>query len=142
VVYALNEPIQLREAGHETNVFYLDAYTKLVSNGIITNDTTIAEEPELVSGVVRAFVRGLDATIADPDAAFATARRAIPEMDDETAILQQAVLDESIAYWRSERPGRSDPEAWVESVALLRELGMLNAEVDPDDVYTNAFMPE
>lgn len=141
VCYAQNEPVQLREAGYDINVFYLDEYTQLVSNGIITNDETIRDRPDLVEGVVRGFLRALEATIEDPDAAYAIARRAIPEMDDEAAALQRAVLEESIALWRAEQPGRSDPEAWRASVEILGELGLLAADVDPESVYTNAFVP-
>ena len=45
ICYAINEPVQLRAAGEQINVFYLDQYTRLVSNGLITNDDTIAERP-------------------------------------------------------------------------------------------------
>ena len=141
ICYAQNEPVQLRSAGHDIHVFYLDEYTPLVSNGIITNDTTVDEEPALVAAVVRAFLHGLEDAVADPDAAFAIARQAIPEMDEDTARLQRAVLDESIAFWRSERAGSTDPQAWVDSVALLQEMGLLAAEVDPESLYSNAFVP-
>lgn len=142
VCYAQNEPVQLRAAGEEITVFYLDAYTQLISNGIITNEETIRQDPEMVRGMVRAFLRGLQATIDDPDEAFAAAQRAIPEMDEETARLQRAVLDESIAFWQASRPGRTDPAAWQASVELLTRLGLLTAEVDPQSVYTNDFVPD
>ena len=71
-------------------------YTRLVSNGLISNDKTIKENPKLVQGVVTAFLRGLEDTIEDPDAAFAITRKAIPEMDEPTAKLQRAVLQECV----------------------------------------------
>jgi NitT/TauT family transport system substrate-binding protein len=140
VCYALNEPIQLEELGHKINVFYLDRYIQLVSNGIITNDETIKEEPKLVQAVVRAFQRGLRDTIDDPDAAFEIARAAIPEMDESTARLQRAVLEESLAFWRADELGVSRPEAWADSVSLMREIGLLSSEVNPQELYTNDFV--
>lgn len=140
ICYALNEPIQLSRSGYEVSVLNLDRYTRLVSNGIITNDETIKKEPKLVRGVVRAFLRGLQDTLDDPEAAFDIARKTIPEMDDETAQLQRAVLEESIAFWRVERPGASEPEAWEESVALLSKIGLLSSEVKPTSLYTNQFV--
>ena len=113
---------------------------RIVSAGIVTNDATIENDPELVEGVTRAFLRGLEAAIADPDAAFEISRRAIPEMDDAAAEVQRAVLDESIAIWRSDQPGRNDPEAWDESVALMRRIGLISVEVDPESLYSNAFV--
>jgi len=140
VCYALNEPIQLVESGHEINVFYLDRYTQLVSNGIITNDVTIGKQPQLVWDVVRAFRRGLQDTIDDPDAAFDITRKAIPEMDEATARLQRAVLEESLGFWRAEELGVSQPEAWEHSVSLMGEIGLLSSDVDPEDLYTNEFV--
>ena len=140
ICYALNEPIQLRQQGYKLNVFYLDQYTRLVSNGLITNDETIAKHPKLVRGIVRAFLRGLRDTIEDPEAAFQIARKAIPEMDEATAKLQRAVLEESIRYWQGDPLGASDPQAWEESVSLLKKLGLISKKVEPSSLYTNEFI--
>jgi NitT/TauT family transport system substrate-binding protein len=140
ICYALNEPIQLRTAGYEINTFYLDEYTALVSNGLITNDQTIEAQPELVEKVARAFLRGLRDTLDDTDAAFDIARAVIPEMDEETALLQRAVLQESLSYWNREPLGANDPAAWEESVSFLRELELIGAGVNAEDLYTNRFV--
>ncbi|NLV73386.1 MAG: ABC transporter substrate-binding protein [Chloroflexi bacterium] len=142
ICYAMNEPVQLEAQGEAIDVLYLDQYTALVSNGIITSDKLIADDPELVARVVRAFTRGLADTIADPQAAMLATRRAIPEMDDEAAILQMAVLQECINFWQGTPLGSSDPQAWQESVTLLQDLGMLSAPLDPEQLYTNQFVPQ
>ncbi|MFP3896560.1 MAG: ABC transporter substrate-binding protein [Anaerolineales bacterium] len=140
ICYAMNEPVQLQADGHDINVFYLDEYTNLVSNGFITNEETIENNPELIRGVARAFLRGLEDTVDDPDAAFEIAREAIPEMEDETAELQRAVLEECLDFWRAETPGRNRPEAWEESVAALMRFGLLTEEMEPEFLYTNEFI--
>jgi NitT/TauT family transport system substrate-binding protein len=140
VCYAMNEPVQLKAAGYNVNVFYLDQYTGLVSNGIITNDETIKKQPKLVQGVTRAFLRGLRDTLDDPDAAFAITRKAIPEMDDAAAPLQRAVLQECLTFWDGDPLGASDPAHWQESVAFMRDLGILSVALKPEDAYTNQFI--
>ncbi|MGM0401927.1 MAG: ABC transporter substrate-binding protein [Chloroflexota bacterium] len=140
VCYAMNEPVQLEADGHEINVFYLDEYTNLVSNGLITNAETIGEYPDLVRGVARAFLRGLEDTLDDPDAAFEITREAIPEMEDETAELQREVLGACLDFWRAESPGKSSPEAWEESVDALTTFGLLTEEIEPEFLYTNEFI--
>jgi NitT/TauT family transport system substrate-binding protein len=140
VCYAMNEPVQLKELGYDTRVFYLDQYTKLISNGIITNDETIQKNPELVQKVVRAFGKGLRDTIADPDGSFAITRKAISEMDEPTAKLQRAVLQEGIAFWQADKLGMSDPAAWEESVAFVKELRLVTVDVAPESLYTNQFV--
>ena len=140
VCYALNEPVQLRAAGYDVQVFYLDEYANLPSNGLITNERTIEEQPELVQAMARAFLRGLADTITDPDAAFAITERVVPEVGGDNETLQRAVLVESVRFWQGEPLGQSDPASWRSVVDLLRELNLLAAEVDPESLYTNRFV--
>ncbi len=67
VVYINNEPIQLRAAGLDVNVIPVSDYLSLVANGIITNEKTIQENPQLVRSFVRALLRGLKDALDDPD---------------------------------------------------------------------------
>ncbi len=142
VSYAMNEPVQLVQAGYETNVFYLDEYTGLVSNGLISSEATIDSDPDLVRKVIAAFVKGIETTLADPDEAFAITRKHIPEMDDTTAELQRAVLDACLPFWEAENIGYNDPAAWQESVQLLQDLGLISGDVAATEMYTNEFLPQ
>ena len=63
VVYVNNEPVQLTQRGEAIDVINVADYANLVANGVLTNEQTIAEEPELVEGFVRAFLRGLQDTL-------------------------------------------------------------------------------
>ena len=141
ICYAMNELVQLRTMGYAVNSLHLDVYTDLPSNGIITNDQTITDDPELVRAVLRAFLRGLEDTLNDPDAAFALTRAAIPEMDDEAAVTQRAVLEECLLYWQGEPLGHNEPEAWERGVEAMRELGHISGELDPASLYTNELLP-
>jgi NitT/TauT family transport system substrate-binding protein len=142
VCYALNEPVQLRAAGVDITVFYLDQFANLPSNGLITNERTIQERPELVQGMVRAFLHGLKDTIADPEAAFAAAKKAVPEISGENEALQRAVLQECVTFWRGEPLGQSEPAAWQAEVTLLRDLKLITTDLDPETLYTNRFVVE
>ena len=141
VVYAMNEPVQLREQGHDVSLIEVAEYADLVSNGLITNDETIAQEPELVRGMVRALLRGLQDTLDDPDAAFAICREYVDGIDDDSAALQRAVLEASLPYWRAEVPGTSTPDAWAASVAVMRRFGYIDTDLDPEMLYNNEFLP-
>jgi len=140
ICYAMNEPVQLRESGYDINTFYLDRYTQLVSNGIITNDETIKKDPELVRAVVRAFLKGLQYTLANPDEAFDISRKAIPEMDDATAELQRAVLAECISFWQADNLGESRAEEWQTSVDFMREMGLISEPVEVESLYSNDYL--
>jgi len=140
VIYAMNEPVQLRQEGYQVSVIEVADYIDFVSNGLITNEQTIAQQPELVRGVVRAALRGLQDTLADPDAAFAICRRYVPEIDDRSAPLQRAVLEEALTFWRADPLGHSKPEAWEASLVFMRQIGMIQTDVQAGELYTNDFI--
>jgi NitT/TauT family transport system substrate-binding protein len=140
VVYAMNAPVRLRQEGREVSVIPVADHIDFVSNGLITNEQTIAKEPELVRGIVRAALRGLHDTLDDPDAAFDICRRYVPEIDDDSAPLQRAVLEESLNFWRAEDLGRSNPAAWETSQAFMRQSGQIETEVDVSTMFTNDFV--
>ena len=52
VGYANNEPVQLESRNERISVLRVSDYIDMVANGIITNESTIENEPELVSGFV------------------------------------------------------------------------------------------
>jgi NitT/TauT family transport system substrate-binding protein len=142
VCYIMNEPVQLEQSGQEVNVIAVSDYVNLVSNGLITNEQTIAEEPDLVQSLVRAFLRGLRYTIDHPDEAFEICLKHVPEAGGENAPQQMAVLQESIKLWRADDLGHSDPAAWEASQRFMSELGFVDTETDVEQMFTNQFIIE
>jgi len=142
VVYAANEPVQLRQAGYEPHIIYVADYMDLVSNGIITNEKTIAEGPELVAGLVRAVLRGLRYTIDHPEEAFEICLENVPEAGGENRGTQMAVLKESIKFWEGDQLGYSDPSAWEASQEFMLQVGLTDVETDVDQMFTNQFIVE
>jgi NitT/TauT family transport system substrate-binding protein len=142
VVYIANEPVQLRQAGRQVNVIEVSDYINMVANGIITNETVLRENPDLVRRMVRACLRGLEYTLAHPEEAFTIARQAVPEITDEDAPTQRAVLEASIKLWQSDQPGLSDPQAWSDSVEFMQATGLVKPPVDVNALYTNQFVEE
>ena len=66
-VYAANEPVQLKAQGYEVNEIRVGDYVQLASNGLVTNEETIASDPELVRAMVKVLLRGIADTIQNPD---------------------------------------------------------------------------
>jgi NitT/TauT family transport system substrate-binding protein len=79
ICYAMNEPVQMEVSGQSLNSIDVADYVNLVSNGLITNQKTIDQNPKLVQGMVRAALRGLAYTIDHPDEAFSIAMKYVPE---------------------------------------------------------------
>jgi NitT/TauT family transport system substrate-binding protein len=141
VVYANNEPIVLAAQGFPVDVLRVADYVTLASNGIITNETTLRDDPELVRRMLRATLRGLRDTLEDPDAAFEISRSYVEGLSGEAESIQRQVLAESIRFWKAERLGYSQPGAWENMERVMLEAGLLAAPQDLDRAYTNDFVP-
>jgi len=140
VVYANNEPVQLNQRGYETNLIPVADYAPIVSNGVIASEEVLEHDPELVRAFARAFLRGLEDTVNDPDEAFEICKDYVEGLE-ENAEVQRAVLEASLDYWRGQPLGRSEPEAWENTVEVMEGADLLDGEVDPSEAFTNQFLP-
>lgn len=137
VVYANNEPHQLVAMGEEINVLYVADYANLVANGIVTNEQTIAANPELVERFVRAMLRGLADTLAQPEEAYEISKKFVDGLDDSRI----GVLAASLDLWQAPTLGLTDSADWQETEQLLLRIGLLdNALDDLHATYTNRFV--
>lgn len=144
VCYAMNEPVQLEVGGEAVNVIYVADYINLVSNGLITNDKTAADRPELVEAMVRAALRGLTFTLENPDEAFDISREYVPGLagDAATEEVNRAILAKSLEFWRAENGelGRSLAEDWQASRDVMEGMGLLSSGSDVEEMYSNEFV--
>jgi NitT/TauT family transport system substrate-binding protein len=141
VGYASNEPIQLAQVHEAVNVIYVSDYVDLVANGLVTNEKTLAENPDLVAGMVDAISRGLSDAIASPDEAFGISENYVEGLEGEVAVTQRIVLDESIKLWSAERLGESELSSWETTQQVLLDMGFLTEPQDLEAAFTNEFLP-
>jgi NitT/TauT family transport system substrate-binding protein len=137
VVFANNEPIQLENMGVPINTLLVADYIDLVHNGIVTNEETIANNPELVEGFVRAFLRGLAYTLDNPDEAYEISKQYVEGLDDS----RRDVLLASLDFWRADTLGLTEEASWQRTQDLLIEMGLLDKPVtDLPAAFTNEFV--
>ncbi|MBZ0277118.1 MAG: ABC transporter substrate-binding protein, partial [Anaerolineae bacterium] len=70
VVYTNNEPLQMEARCTPVRVFPVSDAADMVSNGLVTNETVIQNDPALVTSVVGAFDAGLRDAINNPAEAY------------------------------------------------------------------------
>lgn len=70
VVYLNNEPTQIETRCTPVRVFPVTAAADMVSNGLVTNEMAIADNPALVTAMVTAFDAGLQDVIRNPAQAY------------------------------------------------------------------------
>lgn len=140
-VYAANEPVQLRAQGYEINELLVADYVQLASNGLITNEKTIAENPDLVRRMVSALLKGLADTIANPNEAYEISKKYVENLAQADEAVQKEVLARSIEMWKAEQIGFSDLQAWKNMQETLLKMGLLTAPLDLSKAFTNEFLP-
>lgn len=140
--YVVNGPVQLELAGQDVNVIPVSDYIDLPSNGLITNEQTIAANPELVQKMVNAVLAAIRYTLDNPDEAFDISLRAVPEAGGDNEAANRAIFDASLALWRvsDAELGRSNPQAWSEAAAFMREMGLIDVDVPAGEIFTNQFV--
>lgn len=144
-IYIANEPLSIQRDCGAVNIIKVSDYATLVSNGLITNEETIRDKPELVRGMVRAIQRGLADTLADPDAAFAiSVPKYVPDLPEDAFATERQVLENSLALWQSDQPlGQTNPAAWEATQAILIEAKLLDKPLDDlTACYDMSFLPE
>lgn len=139
VVYANNEPIRLTAQGEKFNVMPVGDYVSLAANGLLSNEDTIAKEPELVRGFVRALAHGINDTMAHPDEAYTISKKFVPELTADT--VEKQVLAATIKMWRTDRVGYADLQAWENMQTTLLDAGLLAEKQDLSKAVTNDFIP-
>ena len=140
VVYIANEPIQLRSKGFAVDVIPVADYAHLAANGLITNEKTIRENPDLVRRFVKATLRGIETARLNPDETYEICKKYVEALAQADEAVQKEVLVTSIAFWNTDPPGASDPQAWENMQEVLLEMGLLRAPLDLSKAYTNEFI--
>jgi NitT/TauT family transport system substrate-binding protein len=97
----------------------------------------IQKEPAMVSGMVKATVRALEYTFANPDEAEAVARAEFPTLppDEIKAVLKRALDDK---LW--ERTGAMPKEGWARLHEIVRKGGLLERDVAYEEIFEPRFL--
>lgn len=140
VGYLANEPIQLRASGYDIDVIAVADYVDLVSNGLITNQVTIENDPELVRGMVSATMKAIQYTVENPDEAYQISKKYVEGLEDADRQVQMDVLTTSISLYQTDPYGYSDQDAWENMQRVLLQMGLMKEEIDLNETYSNEFI--
>jgi NitT/TauT family transport system substrate-binding protein len=140
VVYAANEPIQLRAQGYAVDVILVSDYAQLASNGIITNEATINKNPDLIRRMVQATSRGIADAAAHPDEAYEICKKYVDTLAQADSTVQKEKLTTSISFWQLDPLGYSVPAAWENMQKVLLDMKLINQPLDLSKAYTNEFV--
>ena len=143
VDYAASGPVTLALENVPTTQIKIDQYLHIPANGLVTNDTTIADDPELIAKMVRATAKSIAFTLANPDEAFASALRFVPEAGGDNEAANRAIFDASLAFWTpvaETPPGTTRLEDWQTAADFMARIGLVDTVVPADSLFTNEFV--
>ena len=114
-----------------------DWYTPL----LLTSESMLQDDPELVRDFLAATARGYQVAVDDPQRAADLLLDAVPELD-------RGLVEASTAYHASRfiEPGRGwghqEAQVWSDFGAFLVDAGLLDQPVDIDAAFTDDFLPD
>jgi NitT/TauT family transport system substrate-binding protein len=140
VVYSNNEPIQLESRGYPVNTIYVSDFLPMVGNGLLTNESTISQNPALVRSMVAAILQGIQYTMDHPDEAYTISMKYIQNLQANDPI-QKSILKASIELWKADHLGFLQSSAWANMENILKTTGLIKTDLDVSQAYTNQFLP-
>lgn len=123
---------------------YGDYGMDLYSNAIIASRKLVQENPQAVTGFLRALNRGLVDTLKDPDAAVAAVAKREPLINVK---VERERLDATVRgemnhpEIRTIGLGAVDPARLARSIDILVEAYALPRSPKPEEVFTPAYLP-
>ena len=141
VIYTPNEPVQLAAKGFAVDTLGTADYLPLVGNGLITNETAAREQPDLARKMARAVLRGMQAALADPAAAYVTSQAYVAGLAQADESVQRAVLAASMELWKAPRLGYSEAASWQNMQEILLKMGLLKAPLNLAQAFSNVYLP-
>lgn len=143
VDYAVNGPVVLAQAGITTTQIKLDDYLQMPANGLVTNEKSVQEKPELVAKMVRASRKAVQYTLDHPDEAFAIALKFVPEAGGDNEATNRAVFDAVLAYWTptaGATMGATELADWQTAAEFMQRIGLVDTLVPAEELFTNEFV--
>jgi len=134
--------IEIRGNKSVRSFWYADVGVTAMSNGIIVHQDMLSE-PDVVRAVVRASLKGFLYGRAHPDEMAQFVKKA-QEASDVAITLREAQLSWStwVTPTTANKPlGWMAAEDWSATVAALKSYGGVTTPLEPNELYTNEFVP-
>ncbi|MBY5973757.1 ABC transporter substrate-binding protein [Pseudooceanicola marinus] len=125
-------------------ILMADHGLNLYGNAILANEDFAAENPEAVTGLLRAVIKGFAAAIEDPAAgAAAVAKRdGTLDVEVEQERLQMAIDGNILTpYVQENGMGGVDEERLASSIEQLKVSMGISDAIAPEDVFDSSYLP-
>lgn len=127
-----------------TYLRYSDVGLNFYSNGLIASESTIADDPELVTEMVAATSEAFAAAAEDPDAAVASMEGKDPQMPEADVLTEQWKQTIELLHTdatEGQAPGVNSPDDWAATLDVLSGSGLVEKGTAAEDYFDDSFAP-
>ena len=142
---------ELENRGMEFTEFRPSYFDSLFGNAVVTREEVIRDNPKMVVGMCRGIAKAVHFGLHNPDAAVRTHWKLYPQSKpqgtDEAKLLSDSrrVFMSRFADYElrgTNKYGESLAKQWDDLAVLMKEQGLLPADFDVKQAYTNEFIDQ
>lgn len=124
---------------------YSDQNINFYSNGLISSETHLSDNPELAENMMAATSEAFEAAMENPEEAAAAMEGKDPQIPEQEVVLEQ--WNETIKLLHTEntdgeKPGTNDTADWESTIDVLSKADLIDSEGDPAKYYDPEYQPE
>lgn len=142
-----NDAVQLNGSGTTVRTIGIGVdggQPPLVASGLGVEKSTLDKRGAQIKKFLAATLRGVQATIDDPQEAIRLSAKYVPGLQDpKQQKAAAAVLAATIPLMRAggQSPGHNDPVIWSKMAQFMQQQKLLNRPVAADTAFTNDYLP-
>jgi len=140
--YWTHELIVMENEGYPANVILPDdwgvpTYYELI---LVASEETVRDRPELVEKFVKAFVKGYEQALSDPQGSIDTLLKTNPDAQIDEAV-DRAGVELLVPLWQSAgQPfGSLAAERWISFADWMKSQSLIDASLDPNEAFDASF---
>jgi NitT/TauT family transport system substrate-binding protein len=116
-------------------------YFQSMSQAILASDKMIAERPEMVRGIVKATLRGMQFVMDDPVKAAMVYVEASPSFKGKEELMKKVLTNYTERTYKGQSTlGAMDPQRLANLQKFYKQQGFIEAELPVEQLYSNEFI--
>jgi len=116
-------------------------YFQSMAQAILASDKTIAERPDMVRGIVKATLKGMQFVMNDPQKAALVYVEASPSFKGKEELMKKILANYTERTYKGQAVlGAMDPQRLSNLQRFYKQQGFIEAELPVDQLYSNDFI--